>query len=174
MSELQDLININKNIEKQNDEIICLLKKIAGEDDIAEVEEEVEKIHDNLISSLDVGEIFFIDEDIFKLSIKNNKKVIKNLTGNGEATNFNESEIVAFESIKRNQSIDDSTVILTSSCKGKLSDIMKLCHGEGAKNIFLPKNQMIEIMPAFPELSSIFNINFYADVDDLTEKIFKL
>ena len=33
MSELSELIKINKNIEKQNNEIIRLLKKIAGEED---------------------------------------------------------------------------------------------------------------------------------------------
>ncbi len=34
MSELSELIEINKNIEKQNEEIIRLLKKIAGEEDL--------------------------------------------------------------------------------------------------------------------------------------------
>ena len=33
MSELSELIKINKNIEKQNEEIIRLLKKIAGEEE---------------------------------------------------------------------------------------------------------------------------------------------
>ena len=33
MSELSELIKINKNIEKQNEEIIRLLKIIAGEKD---------------------------------------------------------------------------------------------------------------------------------------------
>ncbi len=35
MSDLSELIKINKNIEAQNEEIIRLLKKIAGEEDIA-------------------------------------------------------------------------------------------------------------------------------------------
>ena len=33
MSELSQLIEINRNIEKQNEEIIRLLKKIAGEEE---------------------------------------------------------------------------------------------------------------------------------------------
>lgn len=36
MSELSELIKINKNIEAQNEEIIRLLKKIAGEEDLKE------------------------------------------------------------------------------------------------------------------------------------------
>ena len=42
MSELSELIEINKNIERQNEEIIRLLKKIAGEQD--ELEAKKEKI----------------------------------------------------------------------------------------------------------------------------------
>ena len=37
MSELSELIEINRNIERQNDEIIRLLKKIAGEENDGEM-----------------------------------------------------------------------------------------------------------------------------------------
>ena len=45
MSELSELIEINRNIEKQNEEIIRLLKIIAKEEDETEeiIEEEIEE-----------------------------------------------------------------------------------------------------------------------------------
>ena len=87
MSELSELIKINKNIEKQNEEIIRLLKKIAGEEEdfipyvnLAEIQKEVEEelygdLPDDLLKTKPaVGEVYFIENrNIFKLSIKNNK-----------------------------------------------------------------------------------------------------
>lgn len=91
MSDLSELIEITKNIEKQNTEIIRLLKKIAGEenskgiqyksvidytpdfgelfisDEKKEVAEEPEKVDNTLqIGTLlenyiDVGEVYFVD-----------------------------------------------------------------------------------------------------------------
>ena len=43
MSELTQLIQINKNIEKQNEEIIRLLKIIANEAEDEEIEESIEE-----------------------------------------------------------------------------------------------------------------------------------
>ncbi|WP_297828531.1 hypothetical protein, partial [uncultured Methanobrevibacter sp.] len=114
MSDLSELIEIAKNIEKQNDEIIRLLKKIAGEtaendksaeyksllnnsidfgelnfknDKVTPAEEEVMEVENRyqigtlLENDLDIGEVYFIeDENIFKLSIKNNERTIDNLT----------------------------------------------------------------------------------------------
>ena len=172
MSDLDELIKINKNIEEQNREIIRLLKKIAGEEEDIEIEEVIEKKDQCLNSPLDVGEVFFIDDDIFKLSVKNNELTINNLTGSSECTNFNECEIIANESIKNNQSLDDSTVILTNSSKGKLPETLNLCIDEGAKKVYIPQNQMAELLSAPPLLYSIIKVNLYKDIDDLIERLF--
>ena len=103
MSELAELIRINKNIENQNREIIRLLKIIAGEADFVDKSgyvipefEEPEEVYpeaDEFASLLDVscgvGEVYFIDGDIYRLSVQNNEKVIDNLMGGDETTNFN-------------------------------------------------------------------------------------
>ena len=75
MSELSELIKINKNIEKQNTEIIRLLRIIAGESDFVdrsgyvfpdfdEEDDEGDDIFDNFDSLLEneiaVGEVYFI------------------------------------------------------------------------------------------------------------------
>lgn len=139
MSELSQLIQINKNIEKQNEEIIRLLKVIASEKqdeepsdksviDLGELyleddatfevepkEDEIEniwRVGSLLDNSIGVGEVYFIeDADIFKLSIKNNETVIDNLTGDGQANIFALEELVANESIKNDKSLEDGTVI---------------------------------------------------------------
>ena len=69
MSDLSELIKINKNIENQNNEIIRLLKIIAGENqEIDEVEEEIQPQELLIEDSLDVGEVYFLDNDeLFKL-----------------------------------------------------------------------------------------------------------
>ena len=113
MSELSELIRINKNIERQNREIVRLLKIIAGESDFVdrsgyvfpdfpEEEEEIYEDAKNFTSLLEVtcevGDVYFIDGDIFKLSVQNNEKVIENLMGGGESTYFNVAEFVSDES----------------------------------------------------------------------------
>ena len=55
-SDLSRLIEINKNIEKQNDEIIRLLKKIAGEEDSADKSGEISTKELVLEKPLGVGE----------------------------------------------------------------------------------------------------------------------
>ena len=179
MSNLEELIKINKNIENQNNEIIRLLKKIAGEDEACDgsfVESSDENIGEELYleTSPCVGEVYFIDNgDIFKLSIKNNELLIDNLTGIDESMDFNVAEIVANESINNNQCISDSTVILNDSCNGKLSEILKLCYMEGAKKVFIPWNIMLELVGAPQEIQSMIKLDFYKNTDDLLEKIFK-
>lgn len=188
MSELSELIKINKNIEKQNREIVRLLKIIAGESDYVDrsgyvfpdFNDETEEVYSEAVdftSLLDVccevGEVYFIDGDIFKLSVKNNEKVIENLMGNAESTNFKVAEFVSDESIRRNQSIDDSTVILTDSSKGKLPQTLQLCHEQDAEKVFIPWNQMIELIGAPDTLQRILKLNFYKSQEDLIEKIFK-
>lgn len=189
MSELSELIRINKNIERQNREIVRLLKIIAGESDYVDrsgyvfpefVEEESNPYEnaqefDSLLEvSCEVGEVYFIDGDIFKLTIKNNEKVIDNLMGESESINYNVAEIVSDESVKRNQSLDDSTVILTDSSKGKLPQTLQLCHEQGAQKVFIPWNQMMELLGAPENLQRILKLNFYKTEEDLVEKIFKV
>lgn len=189
MSELSELIRINKNIENQNKEIIRLLKIIAGEGTFVdksgyvypeffdEEEEEEEDISLNFTSLLDneieVGEVYFVDGDIFKLSVQNNEKVIENLMGDGKSTNFNIAEIISDESIKRNQSLDDSTVILTDSSKGNLPKTLEMCHGQDAKKVFIPWDQMLELVGAPDTLQRVLKLNFYRKPEELIEKLFK-
>lgn len=189
MSELSELIRINKNIERQNREIVRLLKIIAGESDFVdrsgyvfpEFQEEESNPYENAVEfdsllevSCEVGEVYFIDGDIFKLSIKNNEKVIDNLMGESESINYNVAEIVSDESVKRNQSLDDSTVILTDSSKGKLPQTLQLCHEQGAQKVFIPWNQMMELLGAPETVQRILKLNFYKTEEDLVEKIFKV
>lgn len=189
MSELSELIRINKNIERQNREIVRLLKIIAGESDFVdrsgyvfpEFPEEETEVYENaqefdslLDVTCEVGEVYFIDGDIFKISIKNNEKVIENLMGDEESINFNVVEFVSDESINRNQSLDDSTVILTDSSKGKLPQTLQLCYEQGAKKVFIPWNQMMELLGAPETLQRLLKLNFYKTEEDLVEKIFKV
>ena len=189
MSELSELIRINKNIERQNREIVRLLKIIAGESDFVdrsgyvfpEFPEEEDEVYENaedfdslLDVSCQVGEVYFIDGDIFKVSVKNNEKVIDNLMGESESINYNVAEFVSDESIKRNQSLDDSTVILTDSSKGKLPQTLQLCYEQGAKKVFIPWNQMMELLGAPETLQRILKLNFYKTEEDLVERIFKV
>lgn len=188
MSELSELIRINKNIERQNREIVRLLKIIAGESDFVDrsgyvfpefpEEEEIYENAEDFDSLLDVtcevGEVYFIDGDIFKISIENNEKVIHNLMGDEESVNYKVAEIVSDASINRNQSLDDSTVILTESSKGKLPQTLQLCYEQGAEKVFIPWNQMIELLGAPETLQRILKLNFYKTEEDLVEKIFKV
>ena len=186
MSELAELIRINKNIENQNKEIIRLLKIIAGQSDFVDrsgyvfpefqKEEEIYPDSDCYSSLLDVscdlGDVYFIDGDIFKYSIENNGIVIDNLMGDDESVNFKVAEIVSRESIIRNQSLDDATVILTESSKGKLAQTLQLCYEQDAKNVFIPWNQMTELIGAPDTLQRLLKLNFYKNEEDLVEKLF--
>lgn len=188
MSELSELIRINRSIENQNKEIIRLLKIIAGESDFAdrsgyvypdffdEEEEEEEDISKQFSSLLDneiaVGEVYFLDGDIYRYSIQNNEIVIDNLMGGEETSNFAVPQRIAYESIKRNQSLDDSTVILTDSSKGNLPKTLELCHSQDAKKVFIPWDQMLELVGAPDTLQRVLKLNFYRNVDELIEKIF--
>ena len=186
MSELSELIEINKNIEKQNEEIIRLLKKIADEkeDDVgyvrmAEIQNKIiEKIEKNLPESIleyapDVGEVYFIeDNDIFKLSVKNHETTVDNLTGSAKSINFNCQELVANESVKRNQPIPDSTVILNREQSNNLPVTLKICYDQGARNVFLPWYSMTQLVGAPETIMKILNLDFYKTEEQLIEKVF--
>ena len=189
MSELSELIKINKNIENQNREIIRLLKKIAGEgEDDHQVSfeyvtldspydgvefTEVEDIPHVLEDSLDVGEVFFMEEDAFKLSIKNNEVCLNNLTGSSECIDYSLAEIIANESINQNQSLEDATVILTETTNGKLPQTIKKCIDAGAKKAYLPWKQSMELLGAPPQLQEMIQIDLYRTSEHLIEKLFE-
>ena len=114
MSELSELIRINKSIENQNKEIIRLLKIIAGEADYAdrsgyvypefeeeatEVEDKFEEFENLLDNEIAVGEVYFMDGDIYRYSIENNEGVIDNLIGGEVTTNFNAVEKISNEKV---------------------------------------------------------------------------
>nr|WP_295161598.1 hypothetical protein [uncultured Methanobrevibacter sp.] len=204
MSDLSELIKINRNIEKQNEEIIRLLKKIAGEkeepkdpfaldkemsrmfvskmvEDLAEkglIDDEskpVEQTSSGLPLDIvhDVGEVIFIEgDDIFKLSVKNNEITVDNLTSDGEAHDFKLQEMIANESIKNNQSLDNGTVILNESQSKDLAETLKMCVENGAKNVYVPLSESKQLMWSLDAIRTKINIDFYKDEDFLIEKIF--
>jgi len=186
MSELSELIRINRNIENQNKEIIRLLKIIANEGTFADksgyvypdfMDNDDEVIVSSEFSGLlevspDVGEVYFVDGDIFKYTVKNNEVTIDNLMGDEDSVNFNVAESIANESVNRNQSLDDSTVILTDSSKGNLPKTLQLCHEQGAEKVFIPMNQMLELVGAPDTLQRILKLNFYRSTEELIEKLF--
>ena len=122
-----------------------------------------------------VGEVYFIENrNIFKLSIKNNKTTVDNLTGSTKATNFKCQEIVANESIRLNQPTSDATVILNKEQTDNLPEILKLCYNQGAKNIFLPWYSMTQLIGAPETLMTILKLDFYKTEEQLIEKVFEL
>lgn len=188
MSELSELIRINKSIENQNKEIIRLLKIIAGEADYAdrsgyvypefeeethEVEDKFEEFENLLDNEIEIGEVYFMDGDIYRYSVENNEGAIDNLMGGEVTTNFNAVEKISNESISRNVSIDDGTVILTNSSKGNLPKTLQACHEQGAKKVFIPWDQMMELLGAPDTLQRILKLNFYRNEDQLIEKLFE-
>ena len=207
MSDLSELIQIAKNIERQNDEIIRLLKGIAGEEekpaageDIPSLDEiskiilkdidkvyDVEPVREEVTISLpprasenfllenahDVGEVYFIEEDdIFKLTVENNETSLDNLTGTGEALDFNLQEMIANETISKNQSLEDSTVILNKSQSLKLHETLKICYDEGAEHVFLPMSSITQLIGAPDALLKALDVKYYKTDDELIEKIF--
>ena len=207
MSELSQLIEINRNIEKQNEEIIRLLKKIAGEEEKARQEEipsldEISKIilkdvkttydaepvreepavslpardsADFLLGNAhDVGEVCFIEEDdIFKLTVKNNETSVNNLTGDADSIDFNLQEMIANESIKNNQSLEDATVILNKSQSLKLHETLKVCYDEGAKKVYMPWSLIPQLVGAPDIIVELLNLTFYKTDEELMEMLFE-
>lgn len=175
MSELDELIKINKNIEAQNEEIIRLLKKIAGEEDET-VEEEIEEeiVETKLLdTTIDVGEVYFVEQsDIYKLTVKDGESVIDNLSGSSKANDYSIQEMVAKESVKNNQSLDDATVILSDSAIGNLPNALMYCVDEGAKKVYCPWKTMVELIGAPQHLQTLIQLDFYKTPESLLEKLF--
>ena len=177
--ELLQLIEINKNIEKQNSEIIRLLKVIAGEKDTPyedteeEAQEEVEESY-FVDTSLDAGEVLFVDDlNIYKLSVKNNETSIHNFTSDAEPHTFKLQELIANETIKRNQKLEDATVILDDENINSLPETFKVCIDHDIKNIYVPIKKTTELLGAPPVLMTLINFDFFKNEEDLIEKLFK-
>ena len=201
MSELSELIEINKNIERQNEEIIRLLKKIAGEKDDFEAKkekimslapdfgdlfsssqetpqqdeplDESFRIGSLLDTEIDVGEVYYIEGlDIYKLTIENNEITIDNLTGDGESSEFALQEMIANESIKNNASLEDGTVILSAQQCENLPEIMKVCVEQGAQKVYMPLSSSAQLVGAPHNLINYVRMDFYKNDDHLIEKLF--
>ena len=201
MSELSELIEINKNIERQNEEIIRLLKKIAGEEDDLEAKkekimslapdfgdlfsssqetpqedeplDESFRIGSLLDTEIDVGEVYYIEGlDIYKLTIKNNEITIDNLTGDGESSEFALQEMIANETIKNNASLEDGTVILSAQQCENLPEIMKVCVEQGAQKVYMPLSSSAQLVGAPHNLINYVRMDFYKNDDHLIEKLF--
>lgn len=202
MSELSELIEIAKNIERQNDEIIRLLKKIAGESEgerpkgdsvldltpnfgelflsykDEEPAEEVElddsyRIGSLLDNEIDVGEVYYIEgADIFKLSINNNEISIDNLTSDAEPIEFALQEMIANESIKNNASLEDGTVILSSQQCQNLPETMRICVEQGARKVYIPLFASAQLVGAPQNLINYVKMDFYKNDDHLIDKLF--
>ena len=170
-SELSELIEINKNIEKQNKEIIRLLKKITDEDKASD-NEKIEK--DPEITPLDVGEVYFAGSDVFRLTTKNNDLNIDNLTGVSECHDFKLASIIANKSCELNQILDDTSVILTDESKGNLPQTLNHCIKIGFKKAYIPWNQMSELINAPQELQFLLKLDFYKNNSELIEKLFSI
>ena len=181
MSELSELIEINRNIERQNEEIIRLLKKIAGDEN--EDEMTIPYVAPQQITHPEVsftfgddsaaGEVYFIEEfDVFKLTVKNNETIVNNMTGSAEACNFAEQEMLANESIRINQPLNPKTVILNTEQSMNLPETLKMCHEIEAEYVFVPIYSMAQLVGAPETLMSIMKIDFYKSDEELIEKVF--
>lgn len=201
MSELSELIEITRNIEKQNEEIIRLLRKIAGEkpaeadsslDGFSQmIMKSVENIgqepprkpkytipksedsQDLLDNEVSIGEVYFVEgTEVFKLTVQNNETSIDNLTGSSESSDSALPEIIANESIKNNQSLSDSTAILTKSQAQNLPETLKVCYDEGAKKVYMPWSLIPQLVGAPDIIVELLNLTFYKTDDELIEIIF--
>lgn len=201
MSELSELIEISRNIEKQNEEIIRLLKIIAKEEDKRPeknpaldfgdlflsnndaVEEELPgeepelnqsmRIGSLLDNEIEVGEVYFVEgTDIYKLTVENNETTVDNLTGDSEPDIFALQELVANESIKNNSSLEDGTVILSRQHCENLPEVMRICVEQGATKVYLPLFASAQLVGAPQNLIEYVRMDFYKNDDHLIEKLF--
>lgn len=181
MSELSELIKINKNIQEQNEEIIRLLKIIAGEgmpsyvkmpSPIPEDYDEVE--HQSLLERpIDVGEVYFVEaEHVYKLSIDDGETVVENLNGTAEVDDYTLQEMIAAESLRQNASLDDGTVILSKENVLNLPLALKVCYEEGAERVFVPWSAMTQLVGAPEELMTLMKLYFYKSEEELLDILF--
>ncbi len=189
MSELSQLIQINKNIEKQNEEIIRLLKIIANEAEDEEIEESIEEelneeyldentlfrygVGKSIEGKMDVGEVYFIeDKNMFKLSVDKNNTAIDNLTGSAKPSSFALEQLIANESMKNNVSLEDGTVIISLDNSNNLAESLKICVEQSAKKVFIPVSASTQLIGAPQQIMQLIKLDVYKNEENLIEKLF--
>ena len=189
MSELSQLIQINKNIEKQNEEIIRLLKKIANEAEDEEIKESAEEelneeyldentlfrygVDKSIEGEMAAGEVYFIeDKNMFKLSVDKNNTAIDNLTGSAKPSSFALEQLIANESMKNNVSLEDGTVIISLDNSNNLAESLKICVEQSAKKVFIPVSASTQLIGAPQQIMQLVKLNVYKNEENLIEKLF--
>ena len=135
MSDLSELIKTTKNIEKQNSEIIRLLKKIAGEDDENDKQTEYKSLLNN---SIDFGELYITDKkpaekEVEVEEVENRFQIgtlLENVIDVGEVY-FIEGKNIFKLSIKNNETSIDN---LTGSGQPIQFNLQELIATESVKN----------------------------------------
>ena len=189
MSELSQLIQINKNIEKQNEEIIRLLKKIANEPEDEEIKESAEEelneeyldentlfrygVGKSIEGKMGVGEVYFIeDKNMFKLSVDKNNTAIDNLTGSDKPNSFALEKLIANESMKNNVSLEEGTVIISLDNSNNLAESLKICVEQSAKKVFIPVSASTQLIGAPQQIMQLVKLDVYKNEENLIEKLF--
>lgn len=189
MSELSQLIQINKNIEKQNEEIIRLLKIIANEAEDEEIEESIEEelneeyldentlfrygVGKSIEGKMGVGEVYFIeDKNMFKLSVDENNITIDNLTGSAKPNSFALEKLIANESMKNNVSLEEGTVIISLDNSNNLAESLKICVEQSAKKVFIPVSASTQLIGAPQQIMQLIKLDVYKNEENLIEKLF--
>ena len=189
MSELSQLIQINKNIEKQNEEIIRLLKKIANEAEDEEIKESAEEelneeyldentlfrygVDKSIEGEMAAGEVYFIeDKNMFKLSVDENNITIDNLTGSAKPNSFALEKLIANESMKNNVSLEEGTVIISLDNSNNLAESLKICVEQSAKKVFIPVSASTQLNGAPQQIMQLVKLNVYKNEENLIEKLF--
>ena len=189
MSELSQLIQINKNIEKQNEEIIRLLKKIANEAEDEEIKESAEEelneeyldentlfrygVDKSIEGEMAAGEVYFIeDKNMFKLSVDKNNITIDNLTGSAKPNSFALEQLIANESMINNVSLEDGTVIISLDNSNNLAESLKICVEQSAKKVFIPVSASTQLIGAPQQIMQLIKLDVYKNEENLIEKLF--
>lgn len=189
MSELSQLIQINKNIEKQNEEIIRLLKIIANEAEDGKIEESIEEelneeyldentlfrygVGKSIEGKMGVGEVYFIeDKNMFKLSVDKNNTAIDNLTGSAKPNSFALEKLIANESMKNNVSLEEGTVIISLDNSNNLAESLKICVEQSAKKVFIPVSASTQLIGAPQQIMQLVKLDVYKNEENLIEKLF--
>ena len=189
MSELSQLIQINKNIEKQNEEIIRLLKKIANEAEDEEIKESAEEelneeyldentlfrygVDKSIEGEMAAGEVYFIeDKNMFKLSVDKNNITIDNLTGSAKPNSFALEKLIANESMKNNVSLEEGTVIISLDNSNNLAESLKICVEQSAKKVFIPVSASTQLIGAPQQIMQLIKLDVYKNEENLIEKLF--
>lgn len=189
MSELSQLIQINKNIEKQNEEIIRLLKIIANEAEDEEIKESAEEelneeyldentlfrygVDKSIEGEMAAGEVYFIeDKNMFKLSVDENNITIDNLTGSAKPNSFALEKLIANESMKNNVSLEEGTVIISLDNSNNLAESLKICVEQSAKKVFIPVSASTQLIGAPQQIMQLIKLDVYKNEENLIEKLF--